>query len=145
MAAVETNQKVKLEHVDYSKLWWLTLVAGVISGIVNLLLYFGAQAIGFVGDMVPSFLAASPQPFAPAIVISSIMFTAIGGVLLWVVDRFSAKPITTWRNLAIVGLILSFAQPFLAFSNTNDIILLLLMHTIAGIIAIAVITRAKKA
>jgi hypothetical protein len=145
MAAVDTNQKVKLEHVDYSKLWKLTLLAGVISGIVNLLLYFGAQAIGFVGDMTPSFMAESPQPFAPAIVISSILFTAIGGVLVWVVDRFSAKPITTWRNLAIVGLFLSFAQPFAAFSNTNEIILLLLMHTLAGIIAIVTIIRAKKA
>ena len=145
MAAVETNQTVKLEQVDYGKLWWLTLVAGVISGIANALLYFGAQAIGFVGDIVPSFMADSPQPFAPAIVITSILFTAIGGALVWVLDRFSAKPITTWRNLAIVGLLLSYVQPFFAFSKTNDIILLLLMHTLAGIIAIAIIPRAKKA
>jgi hypothetical protein len=146
MATVDTSQKVKLEHVDYSKLWWLTLLAGVISAVVNILLYFGAQALGFVADMVPSFMAASPQPFAPAIAVSSILFTIIGGVALWLIDRFSARPISTWRILAIVALVLSFGQPFLAFTNTNEIILLGLMHLVAGLVAIGIIsTQAKKA
>lgn len=148
MATVSTNQVEKLEQVDYSKLWWLTLVTGAIAAVVNVIIYFVAQSIGFVGNMVPSFMAESGQdfPFAGAIVASSIMFIIIGSVVLWVIDRFNAKPISTWRIVAIVALVLSFGQPFSAFSNQNDIILLLLMHTVAGIITISIIsTQAKKA
>jgi hypothetical protein len=146
MATAAANQKVKLENVDYSKLWWLTLVAGVVSAVINVVIYFAAQSLGFVGDLVPSFMAASPTPFAPAIAISSILFTIIGGVALWAIDRFSARPITTWRIVAVVALVLSFGQPFFAFSNTNEIILLELMHLVAGIVAIGIIgTQVKKA
>lgn len=148
MATASVNQNQKLEQVDYSKLWWLTLLAGGLSAVVNVLLYFAAQALGFVGNIVPSFMAESGQdfPFAIAIVMSSVLFIIIGGVALWVIDRFNAKPISTWRIVAIVALVLSFAQPFTAFSNFNDIILLEIMHTIAGIITISVITtQAKKA
>lgn len=148
MAVAEIQGKQKLEEVDYGKLWWLTLAAGGLSALVNVLLYFGAQALGFVGNMVPSFMVGSePQvPFAMPIVISSVLFVIIGSVALWVIDRFNAKPISTWRNVAIVALVLSYGQPFTAFSNMNEIVLLLLMHTIAGIITIYIITtQAKKA
>ena len=147
MAVAEVQQKQKLEQVDYSKLWWLTLAAGGLSALVNVLLYFGAQAVGFVGNMVPSFMVGSePQvPFAMPIVISSVLFVIIGGVALWVIDRFNDKPISTWRIVGIVALVLSYAQPFTAFSNMNEIVLLLIMHTIAGIITITIIsTQAKK-
>jgi hypothetical protein len=148
MAVAQANQSTKLEEVDYSKLWWLTLAAGGLSALVNVLLYFGAQALGFVGNMVPSFMVGTEPEvsFAIPTVISSFLFVIVGGVALWVIDRFNAKPISTWRIVAIVALVLSYAQPFTAFSNTNEIILLLIMHTIAGIITITIITtQAKKA
>lgn len=127
-------------QVDYSKLWWVTLLAGVIAAVVNVVLYFLAQAVGFVGDIVPSIMdAATAPPFPVAIVASSIIFIAIGGAVVWVVDRFSETPMTLWRNIAIVALVLSFAQPFFAFSG-NDLILLEVMHVVAGVIAIYMIT-----
>jgi hypothetical protein len=149
MAVAEAKQVVKLEEVDYSKLWWLTLAAGGLSALVNVLLYFAAQAVGFVGEIVPNFgpdVPPPPVPFAVAIVGASIAFIIVGSVALWVIDRFNAKPISTWRIVAIVALVLSYGQPFVAFSNMNEIILLLVMHTIAGIITIYIIsTQAKKA
>jgi hypothetical protein len=148
MATITTNQHQKLEQVDYSKLWWLTLLSGLSAAVVNEIVLFIAQALGFVGNPVPSFMVGSGQEFNFAIplAISSNLFIIIGGITLWVVDRFSNKPISTWRIVAIVALVLSYAQPFTAFSNPNEIILLLLMHTLAGIITISVIsTQAKKA
>ncbi|MEL6407684.1 MAG: DUF6069 family protein [Chloroflexota bacterium] len=127
------------EAVDYSKLWWVTLLAGVTAAGANVLLYIIAQNIGFVGDIVPSFLAEQENipHFAIATTASSIIFIAIGGAVMWIIDRFSDRPITTWRNVAIVALILSLGQPIFGGFTGNDLIIVEAMHIIAGIIAIA--------
>lgn len=126
------------EVIDYGKLWWVTLLAGITAAGANVLIYIIAQNIGFVGDIVPSFLAEQENVphFAIAITASSIIFIAIGGIVMWVVDRFSNRPITMWRNVAIVALILSLAQPLFGGFTGNDLILVELLHIVAGIIAI---------
>ena len=140
------EQDIQQEQVEYSKLWWVTLLAGIIAAGVNVALYFLAQSIGFVDTLVPSFLdAANAPPFTIAIVGVSIIFIAIGGVILWLIDLISEKPLTLWRNIAILALLLSLVQPLFAFTEVNDIALLIVLHIVAGVIAISMIpTMAKK-
>lgn len=141
MAAQIASQKT--EFVDYGKLWWVTLLTGVVAAIVDVVIYFVAQALGFIGDLVPEFPESMPvpdsmPPFWMAIIGVTIIFIVIGGIVLWIIDRFSKKPISTWRIVAIVALVLSLAQPFFAFSG-NDLILVGLLHIVAGVIAIYMI------
>jgi hypothetical protein len=128
------------EVIDNRQLAQWTVIAAVASAVVNSIVFFIAQAMG-VFDNVAVNMGGNSMAFSVIPVIaSSILFILIGGGLMWVIARFNARPITTWRIVAIVALVLSLGMPLApnTFSNptTPFFITLLLMHVIAGVITI---------
>ncbi|MEO1289391.1 MAG: DUF6069 family protein [Chloroflexota bacterium] len=140
MSATTTKQ----ESVSLQQLAIWTIIAAVISAALNAILYLVTQG-QYAGLMVQG------MEFSIANVIgASIMFIVVGGILLAVLDRFISNPISTWRNVAIVALILSLAQPFIPGLLEGDYtlttqILLNVMHVIAGVVTIFLLTTRTRA
>ena len=132
------------ETVDNRKLLQWTVIAAVASAIANTLIYFIAQALGIFDDVLVTMGGGSMAFVLPPVIGSSIMFILVGGALMWLIARFNQRPISTWRIVAIVALILSFGMPFSpnAFTNASVgfYVVLLLMHVVAAIITIYLLT-----
>jgi hypothetical protein len=143
-------ENTKQEVVDNRQLIQWTLIAAVVAAVVNSVVFFIAQAMGIFDDVVVT-MGGGREPFVVIPVIgSSITLIVVGGIVLWVIARFSQRPISTWRIVAIVALLLSFGMPFSpnAFENPTTVFYatLLLMHILAGVIAIYLLTtRVQKA
>jgi hypothetical protein len=140
----------KQEMVDYRQLGQWTLIAAVVSAVVNSIVFFIAQAMGVFDDVVVTMGGNNMAFSVVPVIMLSIVFILISGGVMWLVARFSQRPISTWRIVAIVALILSFGLPFSpgAFENPTATLrgTLLLMHTLAGVITIYLLTtRTQKA
>lgn len=125
------------EKVDLQQLAIWTTVAAVASAVINAIL-FVLTAGQFDGA-----IAMGNQMNVTNVIVASIVQIAVGGIVLAVLDRFVSKPISTWRIVAIVALVLSFAMPFTGlegeYSSTAPFILII-MHIIAGAITIYLLT-----
>ena len=131
---------LKQETINNRQLAQWTVIAAVASAVVNSIVFFIAQAMG-VFDNVAVNMGGNSMAFSVIpVIMSSILFILIGGGLMWVIARFNARPISTWRIVAIVALILSLGMPLAPNTFTNPttslFITLLLMHIIAGVITI---------
>lgn len=132
------------------RVWTTGLIAGVVAGIANLIVYFIASAFGVPFNIAPPDMPA--PPFALMVVIVSILFILIGTFILTLMPRFSKRPISTWRTVAIVALVLSLGQPLMLLGGfmgppppISTVITLGIMHVIAGIIAIYFLTTRTRA
>jgi hypothetical protein len=122
------------------------LVAVAVSSLANVVLWLLAVGVGLVpGD----FWVLQPV----SILMSTLAFTLIGAAVLAVLTRVSRNPMRTWRIVAIVGLVLSFSNPFMLLSGSmpgfpvptaSTVAVMLLMHVIAGISAIYFMTTMPK-
>lgn len=132
------------------RIWTAGLVAGAIAGAANLAVYFIASALGVPFNIAPPGLPAPPFPLM--VVLISMVGALLGTGVLLLMPRFSQRPISTWRIVAIVALVLSFLQPLLLVSGMsgmggmvqagwNTILALETMHIVAGIVAIVILTR----
>jgi hypothetical protein len=127
------------------RVWTTGLIAGIVAGVANLVIYFIASALGVFFNITPPEVPAPPFPLI--VVIISIVFILIGTFVLTLMPRFSKRPISTWRTVAIVALVLSLAQPLMLLTGMmgppaswNTVISLEIMHIVAGIIAIYFLT-----
>lgn len=119
--------------------WIVRRGAGVVglSVVANGLLLFAIRTSG----AVPIF-----RPLSWGSVMVLTVIGAIGAtVAYWVVNRFAAEPIRTYRTLAIVFLLLSFVPDFtlaLNFPNSSiaGIVVLMAMHVIVAGVAIGLFT-----
>lgn len=109
----------------------------VLSIVANGVLLFAVRTSG----AIPVFRPLSWE--------SVIVLTVIGAVgatvAYWIVDRFAADPVRTYRTLAVVFLFLSFVPDFTLAANfpgssTDGIVLLMGMHVIVAGIAIGLFT-----
>ncbi|MDQ5822997.1 MAG: DUF6069 family protein [Chloroflexota bacterium] len=142
------TQNMTLGRQTYSvaDIFKAALVAVAVSSVANIVLWLLAVAVGLVpGD----FWVLQPV----SIISSTLAFTLIGAAVLAVLTRVSSNPMRTWRIVAIVGLVLSFSNPFMLLSGSmpgfpvptaSTVAVMLLMHVIAGISAIYFMTTMPK-
>ncbi len=132
-----TTQTVQSEAVDMQQLAIWTIVAAVAAAVINAIVFLVTQ-----GQFEGAEAMGNPFSIGPVIIVSFVQIV-LGGVLLGILDRFLDRPITTWRWIAIVVLVLSLAQPFLFLEGETTLtqqIILVIMHLIAGGIAIYLLT-----
>lgn len=141
-------QNITLERQTYSiaDIFKAALVAVAVSSAANIALWLVAVGLGLVpGD----FWVLQPL----SIVASTLAFTLIGAAALAVLARVSRNPMRTWRVVAIVGLVLSFSNPFMLLTGSmpgfpvpsaSTVAVMLLMHIIAGSAAIYFMTTMPK-
>lgn len=134
------------------KVWQTGLIAAGIASVINLVIYFIADAAGVSFTFFPPEIPA--PPFALAVVFATVAGILAGTFVLTLLPRFTPYPIRSFRVIAIVVLFLSFAQPFLLNSGlfptpepvgTDTILVLELMHVVAGVAAIALLTTRARA
>jgi len=133
------------ETVNLRKLLWPTPLAILGAAVVNLIWYYIASAL-----FPESVAAAKAVANEFSAVVATIAYWIIGLVLFVVVARFSKKPITHYKWLAIGALIVSFAFPFgaaqaeLPNSATIDLTMILVlevMHIIAAVVALPFVLK----
>jgi Family of unknown function (DUF6069) len=132
------------EVIDNRQLAQWTVIAGVAAAVVNSIVFFIAQAMGIFENVAIAMGGNSMAFSVFPVIMSSVLFILVGGGLMWVIARFNARPISTWRIVAIVALVLSFGMPLAPNTFTNAtpalLVTLLLMHVIAGVITIYLLT-----
>jgi drug/metabolite transporter (DMT)-like permease len=90
-------------------------VAGVISAVVNSILYFIFHATGVIPDDV---YVQENQPLTLLpVVISSFVPSLLAGVVFYLFCRYTRNGFRYFSILAIILLFLSFANPFMAIKN----------------------------
>lgn len=140
------NMTLKRQTYSIADIFKAALVAVAVSSVANVVLWLLAVTVGLVpGD----FWVLQPV----SIVMSTLAFTLIGVAVLAVLTRVSRTPMRTWRIVAIVGLVLSFSNPFMLLSGSmpgfpvptaSTVAVMLLMHVIAGVLAIYFMTTMPK-
>jgi membrane-associated PAP2 superfamily phosphatase len=105
----------------------------VLAAVVNVVIWFVATLIGTV--TVP----------VTAVIVSSIIGVAVGGVVYALIGRFIKRPITVFTIIAIAFLVISLLSPVSAMQspppgmekfNVPTVIATLLMHVVTGALAI---------
>jgi hypothetical protein len=132
------------------KVWQTGLLAVVVAAVLNLIVYLVAAALNVPFNITPPGMPA--PPFAMAVIFATAIGILLGTLLFQVMPRFSKKPVSTWRMVAIIALVLSFAQPLLLMTGAmgpaapiSTVVVLELMHLIAGVVTIYLLTTRAQA
>ncbi len=132
-------QPLASEGVDYRRLLWAAPLAAVVAAVANAILYFIGDALGAFPDSV-TVAGDRPMSVAP-VIISSIVGVLGGAAVSALIGRFARRPISVFRVVAGVVLLLSFAQPFfIAGAGFGYRAGLILMHVVAAAIAVGMLT-----
>lgn len=137
-SAINSQQS---ERVATGRLWWVGLLATVISVIANALIVTIARGLFNV-----------PQEFPP-FTVPQFTFLTIAGVVgativFAVVGRFARRPIRAFTWIAVVALILSWipdfgllaARPFPG-TTIQSVGTLMFMHVVTAAISVGLLTR----
>lgn len=112
------------------------LAGGAIAAIVNIIIFY-------VGNVPQDVMTTMDQPIpVGAVGFASFIMVTLGGVAMYLLrDRGNA-----FRNLAIVVTLLSLISPFVQIENppTSMVVTLIIMHLVAGAIAIFDLPRLAK-
>lgn len=139
------STEASMEQVDSGRLWLAGLVAVVLAVVGNVI----------VGTLAQALFEIPPQ-FAPFQLPRYVLFTVIGMVgatiVFAVLPRVSQRPISLFQRVAVVALVLSFI-PDLAMlfadavpgATVPGVVTLMVMHVVAGVIAIVVLPRMTRA
>jgi Family of unknown function (DUF6069) len=131
--AVSTLSAAQSQQVTIRKIPVAALVGGVVGAIANVIVFFIAQALGVVWEVVMG-PAGSPLAALPiaAVVIASIVPALAAGALLALLARFTKRPLLIFWIIAGVFLLLSmfpiFTMPVAGGVQAG----LAVMHIIAG-------------
>ncbi|NJM06348.1 hypothetical protein HC891_09380 [Candidatus Gracilibacteria bacterium] len=122
---------VRREKAAAGKLWWVSLLAGVVGAILNIIVMFIANATGVVFEVQNPQMGTMVVDALPIALFSIV--PAIGaGVLLWLLDRFTARPFTIFWIISGVFLLLSLIPDFLTPMAPGAGFWLGLMHFVAA-------------
>jgi hypothetical protein len=123
----------KEERIDWSRLWWVGLGVLVASVMVNLLVRSAVLAL------FPTQILTSDH------IILLTVIGVLGAILVFaLVARRAARPITLYRRIAGVTLLLSFAPDLLLFTAGFSVIVVgayMLMHIATAAICIIGLTK----
>jgi hypothetical protein len=135
---------VQGEHVAFKRLLWATPLAAVAAAVANAVVYFIASALG---TMPQDFVVQGSGPITLAPVVFSSLIGAAGAAVVFTVVAFlSRRPIRTFRIVAAVVLVLSFATPLTIPGAPLSMILTLeLMHVVAAVVITSMLTSLARA
>lgn len=131
-------------RLSYAGIALGTAAAIVAATIVNVIVFYIGDAAGAFPD---DFRFAPPGGGETSlgvgnVILSTIMFLALGGIVFAIINRFSSRPVRIFIYVAIAACLLSFIQPFTIEDAPGDMIaFLLVMHVLAAIVGVWVMTR----
>lgn len=135
---------VRGEPVALRRLLWAAPLAAVSAAIANAAVYLVASALG---TMPQDFVVQGSGPITLApVVVSSLVGAAGAAVVFVVVALLARRPIRTFRIVAAVVLVLSFATPLTIPGAPLSMILTLeLMHVVAAVVIVGMLTTLVRA
>ena len=101
-----------IEKIAAKKLLWVAPLAGAIAAGINSVLFLIGSAIGLIDAAVLVPGMNTPITIVP-VIMSSIIPSLIAGLVLAGLNYFLNKPFKVFRIVALILLILSFANPFM--------------------------------
>lgn len=101
-----------IEKIAAKKLLWVAPLAGAIAAGINSVLFLIGSAIGLIDAAVLVPGMNTPITIVP-VIMSSIIPSLIAGLVLAGLNYFLNKPFRVFRIVALILLILSFANPFM--------------------------------
>lgn len=131
---------VQLERIDWRRLPWIGAIVIAASAAANAVVFFVESALGI---MTPSVIVpATNAPITVGTVIGSTAGQVLAGVIVFaLLARFTQRPISLFRIIGIVALLLSFAMPFsISTAPLSFKLGLIVMHIVAGVITIVLLT-----
>lgn len=142
----QTRTVTAREKIAVKRLVPASVTAAVAASAANLLVYFLVPALFNFSLAIPLMgpgTEIQPLPFF-MVIIASVVPTLGAAILLAVLNRFTARPVTIFRVMAVVFLLLSFGAPFSLPVPLNVRLTLATMHVIAaGVITYVLTTRAR--
>lgn len=141
MASTSTHPAMAA-GVAFRKLVWVGPLTIVITTLVNLLIR--AIAVAFFG--VPGSFTLLQ---APVVIVSTVVFLVLALVAFILVGRFARRPVRAYRIVALVALLVSFLNPFMALAgqfpapgmNLSIFWTMIVMHVVTALIAVGLLTR----
>lgn len=137
-----TESSVPGEALVTTQLFQAGLMAAIVASAANLLVYFLVPALFDFALEVPLQGPGSEiQPLPAFMVLIATIGAAVGGiVVLAILNRFTARPVTIFRVTAAVLLLLSFLG-LLPLTPIHVPLTLASMHLIAAAVITYVLTR----
>jgi hypothetical protein len=127
------------ERIALSKLWWVGLLAVALATLVNALVR--ALALALL-DVDPAFMPLQ----SPSFVALTVVGAGAGVGVYWLLGRLSRRPITTFRLVALVALVLSFLPDIgllaggVPGATWATVGVLMFMHLLAALITVGLLT-----
>lgn len=124
-------------------LWTTAVIAGVVAGVINLIIYFLATGVLNIPVEITMGGPTAPLvPLTPGPVIVMSLIPAIGAaVLLWILRRFTARPYTIFLIIAVIALLLSFGGPLPLPIAAAAKGVLILMHVVTAAVIVGWLGR----
>jgi hypothetical protein len=118
----------------------------------------GAVVANVIARLIVGLFYTPPAGFMPLGYVSIILFTAVGtglgALVFWFLSKRSANPISTYRTIAIVALVLSVIPNIAAYFNPSmfpipggdptAFLVLTLFHVIAAVVSFYILTSMVK-
>lgn len=131
-------------RIPLMKILMGTIAAIVVATVVNVIVFYIGDAAGaFPNDFRFSAPGGSETSLGVSnVIFSTILYLAIGGIVFAIINRLSSRPVRIFIYVAAVACALSFIQPFTLEDAPGDMVaFLLIMHLLAGVIGVWVMTR----
>jgi len=121
-----------------------TLAAIVAATVVNVIVFSIGDAAGAFPD---DFRFSAPGGGETSmgvgnVILTTITYLAVGGIVFAIISRLSSRPVRVFWYVAAVAFVLSLVTPFTIEDAPGDMIaVLLIMHLLAAVIGVWVMTR----
>lgn len=146
MSTVANQSLNQRQIAPLSKLWWVGIVAGVVSAVGNLIFFFITSVAG-ISYMIPVQNPEVLEPLPAMVVAIASFMPAIGATILFaLLGRFLSQGVRIFTIISVLFLIVSFAMPFTlpAAVPMATKIALNVMHVISGVAIIGVLLKLGK-
>lgn len=136
--------KTKIMKPSFKKAITAALLAGVTAALINAVLFFIFKAAGLIDNDV--LIPQNNQPLgALPVLLSSLIPSLLAGLVWYLFERYTNNGFRYFSILAIVLLVLSFANPFLGIPGIPVAMALALncMHIVVVLSLLYFFKRAK--
>ena len=122
-----------------------TIAAIVAASVVNVIVYYIADAAGAFPDGFRFDAPGGETSMGVGnVIFTTTFYLAIGGIVFGVISRLTTRPVRMFWYVAAVAFLLSLFTPFTIDAPGDMVVTLLLMHLLAAVIGVGVMTRVAR-
>jgi hypothetical protein len=142
--SVTTGKAAQAERVDFRKLAWVGPLAVAGSVVLNIIVREVAALLGAIPQ-------SQPVTQLLPVILSTVVQVGLGVGVFALMGKMAKRPISTFRLVGIFALIFSltnpimaatgmFPLPFAAEWNVSIVLTMMVMHIVAGVFTIWLLT-----